>query len=202
MVLDVNIFLDVADLVGEPFSWSKFRAAVAAARNLPVPALDERVDSLRVIAHCLSGQVIDGEPLEVWTSKHIDDLVAHKASQPTNAATPELTGLGWSKANAVDLVKTLVWDLVEGTYGYTVNELLGHEWHPPLSHEDGYVYQSAYKAGDDELSLRYCITRDVGFRGATLPPRVSVLHPDEFILMLRNARRPPPGSGPASLMRR
>ena len=202
VVFDVNVILDVADLLGEPFTWAKFDAKVAAVQHYPVPAIqDERIDCLRAISYCRSGQVIPGEPLEVWTSKHIDDLIVHKATQPTNGATPELRGLGWSRANAIDLVQQLVWDLVEGTYGYTVGELLGHEWHPPLSHEDGYVYQSAFKAGDDELSPRYCVTRDGGFRSANLPPRVDVRHPDEFIINLRRARRPPPGAGPAALIR-
>ncbi len=88
---------------------------------------------------------------------------------------------------------------MDETYGYTVGEIQAHNWHPPLSHEDGCVYETAYQAGDDELSPRFCVTRDGPFRQTNLGPRVTLNHPDEFILYLRDARKPK-GVGPAALM--
>ena len=199
VVFDVNIYLDAAELVGAPFTWAKFEAVARQVMFHPIPAThDERVDSLRAIAYSRSGIVIPDEPLEVWTSKHIDDLVVHKASQ--SGLTAETRGLGWSQADALELLERIVRDLVEQTYGYTVSGVEAHDWAPPLSHEDGRVYETAYRAGDDELSPRYCVTRDGGFRQADLPPRVTVLHPDEWVAHLRKARRPPPGVGPAGLI--
>lgn len=200
VVLDVNVFIDVAELLGAPFTWEKFEAKAAEVKSLPVPYVaDERIDCLRAISYCRQAEVIPGEPLEVWTSKHIDDLVAHKAEQPTTANRPEDRGLGWSRADALELTERLVRDLVEETYGDTVKEIQGHIWTRPLSHEDGCVYKTAYQAGDDELSPRICVTRDGPFRQANLGPRVTLYHPDEFILYLRDARKPK-GLGPAALM--
>ena len=70
VVLDVNIYLDVADELGEPFTWEKFEAALSGAP----------CHSLRAIAMLRTGAFPDGRKVEVWTSEHIDRLVALKAS--------------------------------------------------------------------------------------------------------------------------
>ena len=51
VVLDVNIYLDMARLLGDPFSWDAFDAALAVHATEPNPhPADARIDSLRAIA--------------------------------------------------------------------------------------------------------------------------------------------------------
>lgn len=204
VVFDVNVYLDVASLLGPPFTWDRLREKAREVSALPVPSVeDERIDSIRAVSYCLDGQVVPGEALEVWTSAAIDELVYFKAIQPTDGATPEDRGLGWAEEDAGDLLEGVVRDLVyDFTTGSAVEGIEAHSWAPPLSHEDGRVFQTAFKAGDDELSPRICVTRDEDFRLARgLPPRVDMMYPHEFVQYIRDARRPPPGSGPAGLIR-
>jgi hypothetical protein len=203
VVFDVNVYLDIARLVGSPFTWAKFDTHSAQLMPLPVPnSSDERVDSLRSVAYCRQGKVIDGEPIEVWTSDNVDETLVHKAMQPATHPDPYLRGLGWSQPDALNLLETLVRDLVHETGGDSLGQLQGHGWSPPLAdHEDGYVYETAYRAGDIEVMPRICVTRDGEFRSAALPLRVDVMYPDEFVNYIRKARRPPRGRGPAGLLR-
>ncbi|GLY02378.1 hypothetical protein [Actinoplanes sp. NBRC 101535] len=97
VVFDLNILLDVADLLGPPFTWDKFRDAAARHSQAPVPnRADSRVDSLRAVALTTTGRFAGPELLEVWTSDHIADLLVLKARQPRDGAIAETRGLGWS----------------------------------------------------------------------------------------------------------
>jgi hypothetical protein len=99
VVFDVNVYLDVADLLGPPFTWGKFdaNAAGVAKENVPHPD-DPAYDSLRAIAVCTSGKFAGPETLEVWTNTHIDKTVRAKAQQ---SAIPDpdtgYRGLGWAQ---------------------------------------------------------------------------------------------------------
>lgn len=111
-MLDVNVYLEVAELLGPPFTWAAFDAAAARATSEPFPCTSNpRIDSLRVVSMCTSGRFAGDDSVEVWTSAHIDKLVRSKASQPV-VPTPgsNKRGLGWSEADA----QSLVVDLVEG----------------------------------------------------------------------------------------
>lgn len=97
MVFDCNVYLDVASLIGSPFTWDKFDAAAARLARVPVPhPRDATFDSLRALAACTSGRFAGDEALEVWTSSHIDRIVRGKAAQ-SSTANPDTgyRGLGW-----------------------------------------------------------------------------------------------------------
>lgn len=192
VVFDVNVYLDVAALVGPPFTWEKFQDLSVQHGRCALPNHpDRRVDSLRAISVCLNGRFAGPEPLEVWTSEHINSLVELKATQPVDGPTPEEQGLGWSAADARDLLIDLVEDLVyDKTEGGAV-QLIGIEGRPPLSHEDACVFTTAVGAAQETLppSIKYCVTRDEQFRKAHgLNPNVTVLFPDEFVAMVRRSR--------------
>lgn len=174
VVLDVNIFLDVARELGEPFSWAKFEASLA---NNPSP-------SIQAVAAIRRGMLPDGSVLEVWTSDHIDRLTALKASQPTEAHDERDRGLGWSVTNAQGLIDVLVTDLIVETGGGSVGEVRISYGTPPLDHEDGCVYATVRDAGFDDIEYaeRYCVTRDGQFRRAHLPGLIDVLEPHEWVL--------------------
>lgn len=190
VVFDVNVYLDVARILGPPFSWKSFDEAVVAARKAPVPhPSDRRLDSLRAIAVSASGRFAGRQSLEVWTSDHIADLIEIKAAQPTDGETPELTGLGWSASDArgllVDLHDDLVWDM---TGGASVGEVRRPDGTPPLSHEDGCVFTTARRCATDDPDVyyhRYLVTCDTDVLDATLPSDVEVLSPGDWVLLVR-----------------
>lgn len=191
VVFDVNVYLDVAQLLGEPFTWYAFGERAGLEFGLPVPAPDPRIDSLRAIAYTLRGELAPGVRLEAWTSAHIDDLVELKARQPAESKLPpEERGLGWQPDAAAALVDDFVHGLVfEETHGGTCGDLEIAQGTPPLSHEDGLVMAAARCAGDGEIAARYCITRDVEFREAEgLPNDVQVMYPNEYVAMIRQIR--------------
>jgi hypothetical protein len=192
VVFDVNIYVDLAELIAQPFEWEKLEAAAAGHWGDTLPHNDNaRYDSLRAVLMSKSGDVGTGETLEVWTSKHIDDLVISKV----NERAIDTAGDAWTRANAVDfhdqLVNTLVFDMTRGGSAGRVPDPLNN---PPLDWEDGCVMRTAVSAGDVPESPRYCVTRDEPFREACrkgqLEPSVQVLYPHEWIISLRNARNP------------
>ncbi|WP_146246730.1 hypothetical protein [Actinoplanes xinjiangensis] len=192
VVFDLNILLDVADLLGPPFAWDKFRDAAARNSQAPVPnRADSRIDSLRAVALTTTGRFAGPELLEVWTSDHIADLLVLKARQPRDGATAESRGLGWSPEDAENLLHDFLYDLVyDMTNGGRI-EIVNVDGHPPLDHEDACVFTTALQAADDAAppSIKYCVTRDRGFRQATnLNPNVLVLYPHEFVTLVRRTR--------------
>jgi hypothetical protein len=122
VVFDCNIFLDAASLVGPPFSWQKFDAAVARISRDPVPHPDDQsYDSLRAMAACTSGRFAGEELIEVWTSSHIDKVVRGKANQSIQPdPMTGYQGLGWTVEAAQGLVNDLIYGLVERSDGGTV----------------------------------------------------------------------------------
>jgi hypothetical protein len=192
VVFDVNVYLDVATLLGSPFSWEKLQRAAAqlAGAGAPVPHRDPRCDSLRAISVCSSGRLAGfSHPLQVWTSPHIDALVRHKAVQADDeAAYPEDRGLGWEARAAQGLVDDLIWGIVERTGGDTVGMHYPFG-NPPLDHEDGMVYGACKEAaGGDVLCERYCVTNDQEFISADLPGYARVMSPATFVRLVRSAR--------------
>ena len=187
VVFDVNVYLDVADLLGPPFTWEKFNAAAARYQATPV-GRDRRVDSLRSLALTTTGRFAGPHLLQVWTSDHIEELVATKASQPAIADHPDDRGLGWTADEADDLVEDLIWAIVydKSGGGRCPNVEIPYGC-PPLSHEDGIVYRTAEQCGEDG-AIRYCVTSDTQFRCAVLPGAITVLYPREWVALVRKSR--------------
>ncbi|UIN30936.1 hypothetical protein [Microbacterium binotii] len=178
VVLDVNVFLDVAELVGEPFSWERFDEVQSS-----IQPHQRGAQSFRVIAGLRTGQRPDGRRVELWTSDHIDRLVALKAYHPRDADDERDRGLGWSRDGAQSLIDVLIADLVQWTGGGTVGDVAISYGTPPLSHEDGCVYATARDAGHaDVYAERYCLTRDNHFLHARLPGLIDVQHPRDWMV--------------------
>jgi hypothetical protein len=124
VVFDCNVYLDVACLLGEPFSWEKFDTAAARAVKTPVPhPLDSSVDSVRAIAACTSGLFAGDETVEVWTNAHIDKIVRGKAVQsPIADQDTGYRGLGWSAAGGSALVTDLILGIAQRSNGGTLGD--------------------------------------------------------------------------------
>lgn len=195
VVFDVNVYVDIAGLVTQPFDWNQLETVAASHWNdaLPHPT-DARLDSLRAVLMSKTGRIgttSASEGLEVWTSAHIDYLVVQKVHEKIT----DTAGRRWTKVNSEDFLDNLVYDLVfDMTHGATLGEIKLPLNFPPLDYEDGCVMRTAKEAGEDPASLRYCVTRDRDFREACradqLEPSVQVLYPHEWVTALRNARRP------------
>lgn len=212
VVFDVNVYLDVAFVLGAPFSWENFDAAAASVAQVPVPHPDGAYDSLRAIAACQSGMFAGSETIEVFTNDHIEDLVHSKAQHPVVPAVgSDHKGLGWTRGHADALLEEFVWEVGNRSSGGCVPTEVP-DGSPPLDHEDGMVYGACkYLAGEDPLSTVYCVTRDKGFLDAAKAGRLSghtkVVHPAKFVGLVRSARArlgakrmrpggPPVGQGP------
>lgn len=181
LVLDVNIYLDVVRIAGGACALDDLPALRGEYPNRPV---------LDLISYVLSGKRPNGEPLEVWTSNHINYLVALKASQPNSMTIDERDrGLGLPEAEAQAVVDNFVWPLVDATGGDIVPVERSSE-SPPLDHEDGLVHATARSAGyqDAFYERRVCITRDRGFLDADTGHVVEKYHPSEWVIAHRQQR--------------
>jgi len=189
VVFDVNVYLDVAEVVSQPFDWADFHHLAASVASEPLPhPTNGRLDSLRALAASRSGVLAGDIPLEIWTSDHIDRLVLSKAQSKVRASNGDL----WTRENAEDLHDMLVNDLVyDLSHGGSVGRIDHAEGSPPLDHEDGCVFRTAMLAGDVQWAQRFCVTNDQQFRLSSpqLHPSVEVLYPYEYLTMLRAARR-------------
>jgi hypothetical protein len=190
VVFDVNVYLDAASIIGEPFSWAALSDKLAEQFN-KVPD-DHRIHALRSVAMGSSGRLAGNIPLEVWTSDHIDSLVKEKAEQSNDDSLHEVErGLGWSVDHAAALLDDLVWKVVSDSGGNTVGDIWLPRSTPPLSHEDGLVCATAREADVDDVECRRLIlTSDRGFLehcGAKdAYPRA--LSPAQFVQLVQRAR--------------
>jgi hypothetical protein len=195
VVFDVNIYLDVADLLGPPFTWEKFDAAAVTYRHAQLPNSNRQIDSLRALAVSQSGRLVANQPLEIWLSNHIEALILTKARQPKNQATPELSGLGWTGVESESILEDLARDLAyERTNGGSVGDVQVPAGTPVLSHEDGMVLAAAYAAPTDTEGAhydRYCVTQDRDFRRAMAELRgdVTIMYAYEWVNFIRRVRR-------------
>lgn len=188
VVFDCNVYLDVAQLLGEPYSLKAFNKRVAQVGRDPLPHSNSKIDSLRALAVCTSGTFAGAETLEVWTSDHIDRMVRNKAMHPTTKdPATGFRGLGWSQASADALVNDLVYGVVGASGGGTI----GHAFpdgEPPLDHYG--ACREVMRA--DALCRTYCVTNDQGFltdaREGRLPGHTIVLAPARFVALVRGAR--------------
>jgi hypothetical protein len=208
VVFDCNVYLDVASLLGAPYTEGDFLKAVAQLAGVPVPHPSVKaLDSLRALAVCSSGIFVGQEPLEVCSSDHITRVVAYKAAE-SEVPRPgsDLKGLGWSASDATGLVQDLVLPLVNKTGGSVIPVLIP-DGTPPLDHEDGLVFGTCRQlAGLDPLCRVYCVTNDRGFLRAydegRLDSHTIVLTPARFLALVRAARSQAGAAQAASRMRR
>ncbi|MFV4913046.1 hypothetical protein PFZ49_05650 [Microbacterium lacticum] len=193
VVFDCNVYLDVAEVLGEPYSLQAFNKRAAQVGRDPLPHNDSKIDSLRALAVCTSGRFAGAETLEVWTSDHIDRMVRNKAMHPTTEdAVTGFRGLGWSQASAEALVDDLVYGVIDASGGGTIGQAFP-DGEPPLDHEDGLVYGACREVmRADALCRTYCVTNDRGFlsdaREGRLPDHTIVLAPARFVALVRSAR--------------
>ncbi|HQV17823.1 MAG TPA: hypothetical protein PLC22_05790 [Gordonia sp. (in: high G+C Gram-positive bacteria)] len=189
VVFDVNVWLDAATLITQPFSWDEFDAIARSVNSLPAPHPDVRYDCLRAIAMSRTGFYDSAnQRLEVWTSAHIDRLVISKALEVVR----DRAGRRWTQATAEGLVEDFLYQVLDDTGGGTVGDIVVPMGNPPLDHEDGCVYRTAMDAGDDHMSRKVIVTRDRSFRQSapSIGTFVDVVTPAEYVSELRKARRP------------
>lgn len=193
VVFDCNVYLDVAHLLGEPYTQESFARHAAKLAAVPLPAHDQRCDSIRAIAACMSGTFAGSETLEAWTSHHIDRMVRNKAMHPTTIdPATGFRGLGWSRAHAEALVSDLVYEIVDSSGGSSIGQNVP-DGEPPLDHEDGLVFGACREiVRQDALCKSYCVTNDKQFlrdyRDGNLSNHTKVLAPAQFLALVRAAR--------------
>jgi hypothetical protein len=200
VVFDVNVYLDVAERLGPPITWDRFTTEAAAIASNYVPTHDGRGgDSVVALYYCLSGEFVPGQPLSVWTSNHIENLIHRKATQTPDADHPDDRGLGWSEEQATEILANLhdelVWECGRGDLVH-VDAPYGP---PELGREDGLVLRTALDAGNHPNDLRYCVTNDRRLRDIGDPDgRVTVLQPHQWVQTVRKSRQVAAGFTPLS----
>lgn len=195
VVFDCNIYLDVAVIVGAPFTWEDFAAVAARLAKDPVPHPNDMAnDSLRAIAMCTSGRFAGDETVEVWANSHIEQTVLDKAMQ---SSTPDpvtgYRGLGWAQGDADTLLTELIEGLAQASNGGTLGRTHVPDGNPPLDHEDGMVYGACRTlAGADPLAHVYCVTRDRQFiqarKDGLLSNHSRVITPSALVSVMRTSR--------------
>ncbi|WP_339619848.1 hypothetical protein [uncultured Salinibacterium sp.] len=190
VVFDVNVYLGIARLLGEPFAMEDFNDRVISVGKKLEHELTKDEWCLLAVAVTSSGFLAGTSPLQVWSSDHIDGLVEYKAGQEENKLKkPEDAGLGWSKDNAQSLRCDLVDWVVRESSGSSINIVIPKST-PPLSHEDGLVYATGRDCADaDTLCERYVVTFDSDFMSDESLSYPRVLSPDQFVRLVRTARR-------------
>jgi hypothetical protein len=192
VVVDVNVYLDLARLIGPAFSWNAFDALMEIQASEPNPhRSDARIDSLKAIASLRLGRSPSNVPTEVWTSDHINLTAAFKLSQAIDSPDVRDRGLGWSKEVAQHFIDEAIWGLVDQSEGDSVGEIIGSYGSPPLDHEDGRVLATARDAGFMHAGHydRYILTRDRGFLSATIPGVAIARQPADWVDRYRGEAR-------------
>ncbi|MFF2297928.1 hypothetical protein [Arthrobacter sp. NPDC058127] len=187
VVFDVNIYLDVARILGPAATWDAFLELAVKHANEPLPhRRDAALDSLRALAISKSGKYEPGVKLEIWFGQHLDDTTYFKLIQDAGAADRvEDCGFGWAAKDADDFMELLVDPFWCEDDNFVSGDPIGYET-PPLDHEDGCVYAIARDAGSENYSYeRFCVTRDVDFRNAALKGDIEVMHPHEWVAHVR-----------------
>jgi hypothetical protein len=188
VVFDVNVFLTAARWVGTPFTWERFEEkAKERARNW-VPSFDKYGgDSAVALWMASSGEFVPGQPLAIWTSDHIENLIYKKAMDPDDRElADEDRGVGWSEPDAKSILDELHDRLIPENQTVNVTAPAGPV---SLGREDGLVLATAREAGY-HTDIKYCVTKDRLFRATGDPMgNVLVLKPHEFVTLLRQSRQ-------------
>lgn len=188
MVFDCNVYLDIARLLGPPFTWERFveRAELGAVPGYRSDGLDSAI----ALGYTRSGTFVTGQPLTVWSSHYIEQAVTVMAQA---SKTSEYPGLELTEAESDSLFHEVIDHLVPAKQVVDVDTPDGPG---ALSRDDGLVFATAVNAGH-HLNHKYLITKDKGFRELGDPTgRVTVLYPHQFIGLLRDSRRLAAGGGP------
>lgn len=181
VVFDINVYLDVARLMGPSFTWDKFidRVTKCASDEVPHPK-DAKFDSMRALALSRRGTYNNHVKLEVWSGEHIADTSFYILTLPRSKGG----SFEWSEEQAEDFIENLMDEIRCANGGGYL------EGKPTLSgapdHEDGCVYATAMRGGHAryEYQGRFCITRDGDFRRSNLDG-VEMMYPYEWIDHMR-----------------
>ncbi len=184
-VFDMNIYLNVARLVGEPYSRNKLHNRLITPIVNPNERLKQIIDSAKLVAVVNSGVFAGNQPLEVWTSDWIVKGSINVANRSVGA-----NGLGWNLPNAQALGTELI-------FGTVVSPSRGSQLptdkkvkFDDLSPDDSQVLNTALQAralnpGSDVI----CVTNDGPFRNTAWNEDVIMMTSNELLTLITTARK-------------
>lgn len=190
VVFDMNIYIDVARLVKEPFSRQTMQIKVMGHKHNPDSNPNPLISSAQVVGICASGVFAGSQKLQVWTNSWIENGVVRVAKRPRNER-----GLGWSEGNAELLRTDLIHDTVVTPSGGRSVPADKTANYAGLSWDDSQVLHTALhvlRLSPDSTSI--CLTNDKEFRNTDSCGPVTMLTPEEFLLLIRTARSQVRGS--------
>jgi hypothetical protein len=190
VVFDMNIYLDVARLVKELFSRETLQTKLMIHRYNSDSSPESLISSAQVVAICASGVFAGTQKLQVWTNSWIENGVVKVAKRPRNES-----GLGWSAINAESLRMDLIHDTVitpSGGHSVPADKTANYDG---LSWDDSQVLHTAHHVLKlSPYSTSICLTNDKKFRNTDSCGSVTMLVPDEFLYLIREARLKVAGS--------
>jgi predicted nucleic acid-binding protein len=180
VVLDVNVWLDVAEMIG-PGATPEHRRLVED--RLADPGIREKYgrlgDSFDVWRIAASGRFAGHLPLRTIVSTSLLEVLDRKLRQPSRALDSRDQGFDWQSEDVEDFLADAVLSVAE-PLSADVDARMAPVLNPPLDHEDGMILATAL-AGE----ARYLVTRDGQFRAEVSrsdysPTRLEVMSPREF----------------------
>lgn len=181
VVFDLNIYLDIARLLDQPYAEAKLHSAILDHRP-NTERSNRQMEAGKAVAMCSTGNLSGAQRLQVWSSSWIERGVENVAKRSVVEK-----GLGWSAQNAAALRTDLITTTAVGrSNGSSLQTVRGISYNG-LSPDDSAVFHTASQA----LALcsrSFCVTSDQDFRDKAPRSGVQMLSPGQLVDLIRQAR--------------
>lgn len=182
VVFDLNVYLDVARLIDEPYSKSKLQLKMLNQPTAPTRQEANQFASGKAVLFCSTGIFAGLQKVEVWTNTWIEKGIVRMAQRQ-----PHQDGLGWSEVGAKGLYQDLLMDsLVKPSKGQSLQADKRAKY-GDLSWDDSQVLHTALQAASFGRRT-YCVTGDREFRRTTVSNSVEMLTPTELVKRMKDLR--------------
>ncbi|GAA1002050.1 PIN domain-containing protein [Tsukamurella strandjordii] len=162
-VFDINVWLNVADLLGTNAVQSDRERLDRAVAQRPIPDREQpQMDDYRVWRMAASGLFTPSLTAIVYISRSMIKTLYTKLTQPESGPTAETAGLGWTRDEARDFISDAVMSFARlpehDGFQEPISAVRGGTHQPALDHEDGMVLACALQVG-----AHFLVTSDSDF---------------------------------------
>ena len=184
-VFDINVYLNVARLVGEPYSKIMLHTRLIKPTHDPSERLKLIIESAKLVAVTTSGVFAGNQSLQIWTSDWIVKGTINVAKRPVSDK-----GLGWGLANAQALEADLIFGTAVGPSNGLQLPTNKSAKFDGLSSDDAQVLSTALEAlSQNPSSQVICVTNDTAFRNTTWNGGVLMMTSGEFLTLITASRK-------------
>ena len=181
VIFDLNVYLDIARLIEEPFNETKLRTMVLRYKP-DISKPNRKLDAAAAVLLSSTGNLAGQQRLQVWSSTWIERGVENVAKRPKSEV-----GLEWNESTAKGLRNDLIMTLAVGkSNGQSLREER-YVSYSPLSDDDSSVFHTARQALNF-CSAAYCVTSDTDFIRDAPNMGVKMMTPGQLVELIRRAR--------------